>query len=397
MMKTKIFKRLALLALSFVAVTSVAMAQDNQSTSTLTRRTGGESSSRRNANESQLPQVSQRLQSFYEDAGNNITDADRQWMRVIYRDIDLDKPKNAALYYPEDLIENQENLFRLIMRLLTNGQLKAYEYLDGREEFTDQNLVNVKDVLDRFSILYTEAKGSTAKAPKFEIHPSDIPTHEVLSYYLIEQWEFDTRSNKTKTKVLAICPVVHRVGDFGGEPMRYPMFWIKYSDLRPWLTQQEIFLSDDNNLPTATYEDFFNLNMYEGDIYKTRNLRNRSMVQMYPDPEKRKAAQDSIQNRLTSFDKNLWVPDREEVIAKSGKSKKNKNEKIASADENTDTVADGENSEASEGDEPKEEKQAKRTTKRSTKKSAPKQTKVKETKVKSSSSSSAVKSVRKRK
>lgn len=396
MMKTKIFNRLTAILLSLMAASFVMQAQDtNQSTSTLTRRSGSDSS-RRNGTENTGPQVTQRLQSFFEDAGNSITDADRQWMRVIYRDIDLDNDKNAALYYPEDLVDNQENLFRLIMRLLTTGQLKAYEYLDGREEFTDQNLVDVKEVLDRFSILYTEGKGSTAKAPKFEIHPSDIPTHEVLSYYLIEQWEFDTRNNRTNTKVLAICPVVHRVGDFGGEPMRYPMFWVKYNDLRPWLTRQEIFLNDDNNLPTATYEDFFNLNMYEGDIYKTRNLRNRSMVQLYPDAEKRKAAQDSIQNRLTQFDKKLWVPDREEIIASNGKTKKTKKDKVSADDDDADSVSE-DNVDSDSDAEVQEEKAAKRTTKRSTKKSAPKATKVKETKVKSSSSSSATRSVRKRK
>jgi restriction endonuclease S subunit len=55
--------------------------------------------------------------------------------------------------------------------------------------------------------------------------------------------------------------------------------------------------------------------MYDGDIYKTRNLTNKSMVQMFPDPDDRKRAQDSIQNRLDTFDKNIWVPSREEVIA----------------------------------------------------------------------------------
>ena len=55
--------------------------------------------------------------------------------------------------------------------------------------------------------------------------------------------------------------------------------------------------------------------MYDGDIYKTRNLKNKSMVQQYPDPDALKRAQDSIQNRLDKFEEKLWVPTREEVIA----------------------------------------------------------------------------------
>lgn len=380
-MKTNILKKLALVALTCLAVDGIACAQDNQSsTSTISRRSSTENGRRKQA-EADGPRVTERMQSFYESSDANITDADRQWMRVIYRELDLDNDSNAALYFPEDIVEDQENLFRIIMRLLANGQIKAYEYLDGREVFNDENQVNVGEMLDRFSIMHSEAKGSTAKAPRFEIHPSDVPTNEVLSYYLIEQWEFDTRSNKTRTVVQAICPVLHRAGDFGGEAVRYPMFWVKFNDIRPWLAQQQIFTSDDNNLPTATYDDFFTLNLYKGDIYKTRNLKNKSMTQLYPDPDQRKVAQDSIQQRLTSFDQKLWVPDREEILASNTKSKKGVKadaDEVDSNDENTAVVT--------------EETKAKRTTKRSAKKS-----KVKETKVKSNSSSNAARSVRRRK
>ena len=39
-----------------------------------------------------------------------------EWMRIIYRQIDLDNEKNAALYYPELPIEGKENLFRLTVK-----------------------------------------------------------------------------------------------------------------------------------------------------------------------------------------------------------------------------------------------------------------------------------------
>lgn len=375
------------------AIATVADAQSESSSSSLTRRSPG---SRNQRNEqADGPRVTERMQAFYEDDGSTITDADRQWMRVIYRQINLDDDKNAALYFPEDINEGQENLFRIIMRLLANGQIKAYEYLDGREVFNEENEIKVGEMLDRFSILHSNAKGSTAKAPRYTIHPSDVPTNEVLSYYLIEQWEFDTRNNKTRTVVKAICPVLHRSDDFYGDAVKYPMFWIKFNDIRPWLAQQEIFVNDDNNLPTATYDDFFTLNMYEGDIYKTRNLKNKSMAQLYPDPDDRKRAQDSIQARLTSYDKKLWVPDREDVIAQASKSKKkHRDDSAATPEVESDP---GSAADVSEADDQATESTPKRATKRTAKKSTAKKTKVKETKVKSSSSSSATRSVRRRK
>jgi hypothetical protein len=171
------------------------------------------------------------------------------------------------------------------------------------------------------------------------------------------------------------------------------MFWIKFADIRPWLTQQTIFVNDDNNLPTCTYDDFFNLTMYDGEIYKTRNLKNRSMMQLYPDPDDRQRAQDSIQARLDNFEKKLWVPSREEVIA--AREAREGKEVATAKDDNSTSVVDA--TEAAV-----EETKATRSTKRSTKQksSSTKQTskKVKEPKVqKASSSSSATRSVRRRK
>ncbi|MBO4942274.1 MAG: gliding motility protein GldN [Muribaculaceae bacterium] len=306
----KIFK-IALAALALITVSPDLVAQE-QSTGSVVRRGGRD----RKADNSQSgPKVTERMQSFYSDTDNSLSEADRQWMRVIYRSLDLDKDKNAALYYPEESIEGQENLFRIIMRLLADNTIAAYEYLDGREIFTDQYRIKTRDVLDKFYIPYTEAKGSTEKNPRFTIDPSDVPTNEVLSYYLVERWEYDTRHNRLRPVVEAICPVLHRAGDFGGDALKYPMFWIKFSDLRPYLASQSIFVDDDNNLPTCTYDDFFTLTMYDGDIYKTRNLKNKSMVQQYPDSVDLKRAQDSIQSRLDNFEKKLWVPSREEVLA----------------------------------------------------------------------------------
>lgn len=250
--------------------------------------------------------VTERMQSFFE--AKEPSDADLSYMREIYRQIDLSKDANAPLYFPEDIIDGQENLFRIMLRLVVDGQIPAYEYLDGREVFTDKYQINVTEMLDRFGIYYN------GSGKKVTIEEADVPTTQVLNYYIIEKWEFDKRSNRMKSRVVAICPVLNRYGDYGGEA-KYPMFWIKYDQLRPYLASQYVFTSDDNNLPQYSLDDYFNMGLYQGDIYKTKNLRNLSMAQMYPDPDDMKAAQDSIDNRLRTYGSNLWMPTRDEYLA----------------------------------------------------------------------------------
>lgn len=268
----------------------------------------------REAQQPSGPQVTERMKSFYTSPDQD-NDASLQWMRVIYRSLDLQDPANSALYFPEEPVDGEENLFRIIMRLLANGQIEAYDYVDGRENFTERNRLNVAETLDRFYIPYTMAKGSTEKNPRFEILDDDVPSYEILSYYIIERWTFDTRTNRKEVTVEAICPVLHREGDFGGEAMKYPMFWVKLEPLRPYMAAQDIFIDDDNNLAKYTYDDFFAMNLYKGDIYKTRNHSGKSLMQLYPTPEALEHARDSIQQRLDSYDANMWVPTREELIA----------------------------------------------------------------------------------
>ncbi len=345
--------------------------------------------------------ITDRQQSFYEV--REPSDADLQWMKVIYRSIDLTVGKNPALYYPEEPNADGENLFFIIMRLLANDQISAYEYLDGREMFTDEFKIKVDEMLDRFHILYTEAKGSSPKHPIYQIEPADIPSNEVLSYFVIEKWEFDTRSNQMKARVEALCPVLHRMDEWGGEAVRYPMFWVKLNDIRPYMAQQYVFTDDDNNLARYSIDDFFKLNMYTGEIYKTKNLRNLSLRQMYPEDEAYKHAQDSIEQRLRSFNQDLWVPPLEVLQARAEAEEK------ARAEAEGETVEGEEGAEQVDGETAAESSEEKvtRTTKRGSKskttkketKSKTKKTKIKERKPKTSTQTvnTGIRSVRNRK
>ena len=302
----KLLKRI--LPIAALAATVLGLtAQDN----TGVVRRNGASKRGQKQEETSGPKITDRMQGFFD--GTKTHDADLAYMREIYRQLDLKNvAENTPLYFPEDVVDGQQNLFRIMLGLVVDGKIPASEYLDGREVFTDQYKVKVGEMLDRFDIYY-QKQGDGDRAV-YTIEEADVPTGQVLKYYIIEKWEFDRRTNRMKTFVEAICPVLTRGSDFGGDA-NYPMFWVKFDQLRPYLAQQYVFLTDDNNLPQYSLDDYFNLGMYKGEIYKTKNLRNLSMAQMFPDEDDMKRAQDSIDTRLREFGKNLWVPTRDEYLA----------------------------------------------------------------------------------
>jgi gliding motility associated protien GldN len=229
------------------------------------------------------------------------------WQREIYRNIHLDHESNSPLYYPTRAIGNRVNLFTLIFNLLAEGKIKAYNYLDGREIFTEEQRINFEeDVLKKYQLLYsTQGSGNNIK---YIVDENDIPGAEVLIYLIKEGWYFDAATGTFKSQVIAISPMLVREDFYSGERTRDPLFWLAYEEIRPYLSRELIMTSNYNNTLTYTMDDYFSKRMYSGEIVKTTNLMNLSLAQQVgADPDSLKKAQDSIENQLKNFNKSLWV------------------------------------------------------------------------------------------
>ena len=224
------------------------------------------------------------------------------WRRDIYREIDLNEESNSGLYYPVEPMGKQLNLFTYVFKLALNGYIPVYEYrLDGNELFDESAKVNMKTILDNYHIFYEENGG------KLKVDNSDIPSSEVKMYYLKESAYYDQANSSFHIKVLAFCPVMLREDDFGGESAKYPLFWVKYSDVEPYLSRQSVMTSNVNNAATMNLDDYFTLNRYKGKIYKTNNMLGKTLAQIAGnDSTKMSAEQKRIEKELETFRNNIF-------------------------------------------------------------------------------------------
>jgi len=223
------------------------------------------------------------------------------WRRDIYREIDLNSDSNAGLYFPVEPIDKQVNLFTYIFKLALNGYIPVYEYrLDGNEAFNDSARAQMKTVLDNYHIFYEEKNG------KLRVENSDIPSAEVKLYYLKESAYYDQANSTFHRKVLAVCPVMLREDDFGGEASKYPLFWVRYADLEPFLSRQTVMTSNLNNAATMSMEDYFTLNRYEGKIYKTTNMLGKTLAQYCSNDSALAKEQKKIEAELVAFEQNIF-------------------------------------------------------------------------------------------
>jgi gliding motility associated protien GldN len=253
------------------------------------------------------------------------------WRRDIYRELDLTKDANAPLYYPVEPQEGRVNLFTLLFQLLNTGKIPAYTYdTSGLENYNKDNRMHFKDMLDRYEIPY-EVNGNTIK-----VEPIDIPSNDVLSYFVKESSYFDQHTATYHSRVVALCPVLHRSGgyvDFNSPSMsadvqKSPLFWVKMEDIESYLSQNMLMTSNINNAATMSMADFFETNKYKGTIYMTTNMQGKSLAQMVGDsfqmtpdsaaldmefdPElaSQKALQreqNRIEKEIKDFEKHIWA------------------------------------------------------------------------------------------
>lgn len=224
------------------------------------------------------------------------------WRRDIYRELDLTDDANAGLYFPVEPQGKQLNLFTYIFKLAQNGYIPVYEYpTDGSDNFSSEARVQMQTILDNYHIFYEEQDG------KLKVDNSDIPSSEVKKFYLKESAYYDQANSSFHIKVLALCPVMLRDDDFGGEATQYPLFWVKYSDLEPFLNRQTVMASSLNNAATMSMDDFFTLNSYRGKIYKTNNAQGKTLIQLCDgDVDKMTAEQKRIEDELAAFHKTIF-------------------------------------------------------------------------------------------
>ncbi len=228
--------------------------------------------------------------------------ANATWMREIYRFLDMDKEKNAALYYPVRPIGDRMNFFTMIFKHVLDGSVDVYEYqVDGSERFSPEYKMKIdSSFFLKLDIPFEVRDG------KYYVDRSSVPSEEIRGYYMKEVWYFDKNNSVVDIKTVAICPVMMYQEYDGSGLSRFPLFWLPYEAIRPYASQMPMMVSSLNNASTQTINDFFVKHNFEGEIYKTTNMRNRTLAEQF-EGDSLKKEQKKIELQLKQFNDNLWV------------------------------------------------------------------------------------------
>lgn len=229
------------------------------------------------------------------------------WRRDVYRELDLTDDANAALYYPVEPDGTHVNLFTLLFKLImagpNHGGIAAYSYdvNSGSEKFDESLRLSPKKFLDDYHIFYEKTDKGV------HIDDSDIPSAEVKAYFIKESSYYDQNTATFHRQVTALCPVMFREDDFGDGATKYPLFWVRYSDVAPFLAKQMVMTSNINNAAMMSLADYFGTNLYKGKVYKTNNMLGKTLAQeVGSDSVKLSKAQQRIDKEIAAFESKIW-------------------------------------------------------------------------------------------
>lgn len=210
-----------------------------------------------------------------------------EWSRYVYRVIENSADVNSPLFHPAQSNGTQTNLFSLMFNLLDSKKIKAYRFDLQSSDKSEYEEITLKEVLDIYSISHASDE--------------DIPSNEIMSYYVKERWYFDSKTGSGGTQIVAICPVMHRQENLevkDGPILKNPLFWISMDDLRPYLLRTKISLNsfgDLGKVRNSSLYDYISCRNYKGDIYQ---VGNRNLYQYFTTPADLLAEQTRLEKQL---------------------------------------------------------------------------------------------------
>lgn len=246
---------------------------------------------------------------------------DAAWRRDIYRTLDLSREENAVLYFPVVPTGGRQNLFVYLFRQILRKNIKAYEYtLDANEHFDEAHELTARKIMDTHNIFYEVVDGPNGKKG-ISVNDADLPSEDVKLYFVKESIYYDQHTASFRTKVTAICPVmVSGMNDFGeDESQRVPLFWVNYEEAAPLLAKLSLMGSSMNNAAAISADDYFTMNRYSGEIYKTTNLQDKIIAQYADTEEAQIAERKRIEGELAGFEKHVWGHEPERLLDVFGK------------------------------------------------------------------------------
>ena len=252
------------------------------------------------------------------------------WSCEVYRIVDMRFKQNYPLYTPlsaDDPVNS--SLLKTMLMAMGNGMpvFSKSETGDIRPTFEFANMQIGPDAL---SLLDAERTGNydqddeenrafqrvlrpDSLTGNLVVNASSFPGYakNQLKYLIKEVIFFDKHYCRLYSEIEAIAPLHAENGDAELKDMTATesiwnqiLFWVRYNDFRPYMTQKYVSPQDDSK--RVTFDDFFRLKLYSSYILGINNVYGRMVPEMAENYEDIQREQKKIEVDLLNIEQDLW-------------------------------------------------------------------------------------------
>jgi gliding motility associated protien GldN len=229
-----------------------------------------------------------------------LREADVQWLKRIWRIVDLREKINHTLYFPVEPIQDRRSLTQVVYAAVLEGAITPYGTLD--DEFTIQlTKAEVEQMTTKVDTEFIENQfGEIEPVPiKEEFNPGNVKR-----YRLKEEWFIDNQRSVMDVRIIGMCPVTEKFDENGEYKGELPLFWIYFPEARATFANVPVF-NTHNDAERRTLEDIFWKRRFASYVYKESNVYDRKIQDYKVDLDlllEGKEIEDAMFNR----EQDLW-------------------------------------------------------------------------------------------
>jgi gliding motility associated protien GldN len=232
-----------------------------------------------------------------------LSERDVMYCRRIWRVIDTREKMNKIMTWPRN------PFYRIIYETATKGYGTAPITAYSSDSLT--SVITAEEILGKGSqeesLVMPDPNDPDGERTIDTVIRNPFRPIDIKRYKIMEDWIFDKQTSQFFIRIIAIAPLFDLMvaGQNLGEN---ELFWVRWSDFRPIIVNQEIF-NRQNDAMRFSYDDFFDLRMFSSYIVKESNAFDNKISQFEEfETDKLSALLESekIKNKLFDWEHSLW-------------------------------------------------------------------------------------------